>query len=351
MAEIVGTASFTTSSSMGQDRAVSPIDKRIVVFLAIAEFQILDLAGPYEVFEGANTALRAQGRAGGYQLVVASSTPRRVATSGGLGLHADTLPEPDRALDTLVIPGGNGPREVSADSTSAIWVRQVAPHCRRIATVCTGAFVAGRAGLLVGRTVATHWFRTQQLQAEFPDTVVDPDRLYLRDGELWSSGGVTAGVDLALALVEDDHDAELAQLVARHLVLSWRRPGGQSQYAVPMWAPRGTTPPVVHAQQLIDADPSADHRAGVLAAAVGLSERHLGRLFTAEIGEPPARYVERLRLQNARTLLENENNTVSAIAARCGFGTSETMRRTFVRRLGVPPEGYRDRFNQRRRSA
>jgi len=332
---------------MGQDRAGSPIDKRIVVFLAIAEFQILDLAGPYEVFEGANTALRAQGRAGGYQLVVASSTPGRVPTSGGLGLHADALPEPDRALDTLVIPGGNGPREVSADSTSAIWVRQVAPHCRRIATVCTGAFVAGRAGLLVGRTVATHRFRTQQLQAEFPDTVVDPDRLYLRDGELWSSGGVTAGVDLALALVEDDHDAELAQLVARHLVLSWRRPGGQSQYAVPMWAPRGTTPPVVHAQQLIDADPSADHRAGVLAAAVGLSERHLGRLFTAEIGEPPARYVERLRLQNARTLLENENNTVSAIAARCGFGTSETMRRTFVRRLGVPPEGYRDRFNQR----
>lgn len=192
----------------GSGSSRSPIDKRIVVFLAIAEFQILDLAGPYEVFEGANTAPRAQGRAGGYQLVVASSTPGRVATSGGLGLHADALPEPDRALDTLVIPGGNGPREVSADSTSAIWVRQVAPHCRRIATVCTGAFVAGRAGLLVGRTVATHRFRTQQLQAEFPDTVVDPDRLYLRDGELWSSGGVTAGVDLALALVEDDHDAD-----------------------------------------------------------------------------------------------------------------------------------------------
>jgi transcriptional regulator GlxA family with amidase domain len=186
------------------------------------------------------------------------------------------------------------------------------------------------------------------LKEEFPGAIVDPDRLYLRDGQLWSSGGVMAGVDLALALVEQDHDAEIAQVVARHLVLSWRRPGGQSQYAVPLWAPRGSTPPVARAQNLIEADPSGDHRAALLAASVGMSERHFARVFAAEIGEPPARYVEGVRLRAARILLETDDQTLSAIATRCGFGTAETMRRTFVRRLGVPPDTYRDRFTVRR---
>ncbi len=317
---------------------------RSVTFLAVPGLQVLDLAGPFEVFQGANAALAACGSSSGYELDVVSADPGRLRTSGGINLYAGPLPDPQLPIDTLVLPGGDGARKTTVDSPAVQWIRRAAPQARRVVTVCTGAFLAGRAGLLAGRTVATHWSRTQLLQDEFPDAVVDPDRLYVRDGSIWSSGGVTAGVDLALALVDDDHDADLAQLVARHLVLSWRRPGGQSQYAIPVWAPRGSTPPVSRAQNLIEADPSGDHRATVLAAKVGLSERHFARIFAAEIGEPPARYVEGVRVQAARTLLESAEETVASIASRCGFGTAETMRRTFVRRLGLPPERYRDRF-------
>ncbi len=317
---------------------------RAVTFLAFPGLQVLDLTGPYEVFHSVNTVLQSTGHAPGYDLRVVSADAGPLPTSGGIVLYADPLPDPELGIDTLVLPGGDGARKTPADSPAVQWIRRAAPHARRIATVCTGAFLAGRAGLLEGRTVATHWSRTEMLQDEFPGATVDPDRLYLRDGPLWSSGGVMAGVDLALALVEQDHDAEIAQVVARHLVLSWRRPGGQSQYAVPLWAPRGSTPPVARAQNLIEADPSGDHRAALLAATVGMSERHFARVFAAEVGEPPARYVEGVRLRAARTLLETDDQTVSAIASRCGFGTAETMRRTFVRRLGVPPDTYRDRF-------
>ncbi len=317
---------------------------RAVTILAVPELQILDLAGPFEVFQGANAALAARGESAGYQLDVVGAEPGRLRTSGGISLFVDPLPDPGLPIDTLLLPGGDGARKTPADSAAVRWIRAAAPHARRVVTVCTGAFLAGRAGLLSGRTVATHWSRTQLLQDEFPEAIVDPNRLYVRDGNLWSSGGVTAGIDLALALVDDDHDADLAQIVARHLVMSWRRPGGQSQYAVPMWAPRGSTAPVARAQNLIEADPSADHRAAVLAATVGMSERHFARIFAAEVGEPPARYVEGVRVQAARTLLVTETQTVSSIATRCGFGTAETMRRTFLRRLGVPPESYRDRF-------
>ncbi|SDP22968.1 Transcriptional regulator GlxA family, contains an amidase domain and an AraC-type DNA-binding HTH domain [Nakamurella panacisegetis] len=322
---------------------------RTVIFLAVPDLQILDLAGPMEVFHGADRVARSQSRAG-YDLAVVSASPGRLMTSGGLGIHAEALPDPATPIDTLVLPGGDGARATPTDSAAVSWIRQAAPHARRIATVCTGSFLAGRAGLLDGRRVATHWQRTGMLQSEFPTAEVDPDRLYLQDGDLWSSGGVTAGIDLALAMVEQDHSAETAQLVARHLVLSWRRPGGQSQYAVPTWAPRGRTPPIVRAQNLIDADPGGDHRAAVLAATVGMSERHFARVFSAEVGEPPARYVEATRMQAARTLLETDDQTVTAIAARCGFGTAETMRRTFIRRLGVPPDRYRERFHLTRSS-
>ena len=320
---------------------------RSVVFLAVPELQVLDLAGPFEVFQGVNGVLAARGAGVGYELSVVSAKPGRIRTSGGISLYAEPLPDPTLPIDTLVLPGGDGARATAADSPAVQWIARAAPQTRRIATVCTGAFLAGRAGLLAGRTVATHWSRSGLLQREFPEARVDPDRLYLRDGDLWSSGGVLAGVDLALALIEEDHHAEIAQLVARHLVMSWRRPGGQSQYAVPMWAPRGNTPPVARAQSLIEADPGADHRAPVLAARVGMSERHFARVFAAEIGEPPARYVEGVRMQAARTLLETDDQTVASIAARCGFGTSETMRRAFLRRVGVPPESYRERFTVR----
>lgn len=198
-----------------------PVPRR-VVFLAVPDLQILDLASPLEVFNGAHRAAEAPGKAG-YEIDVVSADPGRLPTSGGLDIYAGALPDPRCRIDTVILPGGDGARATPPDSPAISWIRAVAPQTRRIATVCTGAFLAGRAGLLVQRRVATHWLRTDLLQAKFPTAKVDPDRLYVQDGNLWSSGGVTAGIDLALAMVEQDHNAEIAQIVARHLVLSWWR--------------------------------------------------------------------------------------------------------------------------------
>jgi transcriptional regulator GlxA family with amidase domain len=223
-------------------------------------------------------------------------------------------------------------------------VRALAGRAERIVTVCSGTFVAAAAGLADGKRVATHWARASTLQRDFPAIEVDPEPIYCRDGTLWSSAGVTAGIDLALAIVEDDHTAEVAQVVARWLVMFLRRPGGQSQFATPIWTERAEQAPVREAQDLIDADPGADHRVGRLAARVGMSERHFMRCFTAAVGTSPAQYIAGVRVEAARRALESTTDTVDTIAERCGFGTAETMRRTFTRRLGVSPDQYRRRF-------
>jgi transcriptional regulator GlxA family with amidase domain len=313
---------------------------RNVVMLAYPGVQILDIAGPHEVFAGAS-AIRQREE---YSIRVASVEGGLVRSESGLTIETQKLPPRTTEIDTLLIPGGNGVQRARHDERLLRWVRTVAPSARRIATVCSGAFVAAEAGLLDGQTVTTHWARADKLARDFPGVEVDPDPIYIRAGRLWTSAGVTAGIDLSLAMVEEDHGTEVAQTIARWLVMFLRRPGGQTQFAAPVWLPRAERTVVRELQHEIDRDPGGDHRVPALAQRAAMSPRHLTRVFTSEVGEPPGQYVERVRTEAARRALEEANEPVSAIARRLGFGTAETLRRTFVKRLGVPPDHYRKRF-------
>ena len=321
---------------------------RRVVIVAFPGIQSLDVVGPFEVFASATQVVRhSQPTAGGYEVSVVSTLGGTVASESSLGLASAPLPNLDdgsAAIDTLVLAGGTGVFEACHDAALMAWITAAAPQCRRVATVCTGTFLAAHAGLLEGRTVTTHWARAGRLAADFPTVVVDPDPIYVRDGNLWSSAGVTAGIDLSLALVEQDHGTDVAQTVARWLVMFLHRPGGQTQFAAPVWAPRAERSAVRAVQALIEAAPGGDHRLPTLAAAAAMSVRHFSRVFADEVGDTPGRYVERIRLEAARRELETTSDTLEVIAVRCGFGTSETLRRSFQRRVGVAPDAYRRRF-------
>lgn len=309
------------------------------MIVAFPGVQSLDVVGPYEVFAGATQMVP-----GAYEVSLCSVAGGPVASESGLAMASAALPAADEPIDTLVLPGGNGVHDARRDDALMEWIRAVAPRCRRVATVCTGTFLAAEAGLLAGRTVTTHWARAERLQDEFPALTVDPDPIYVHDGSLWTSAGVTAGIDLSLALVEEDHGTAVAQTVARWLVMFLHRPGGQTQFAAPVWAPRAERSTVRAVQSLVEAAPGGDHRLPVMAAAAAMSVRHFSRVFTNEVGETPGRYVERVRLEAARHDLETTGDTLDVIAARCGFGTAETLRRSFQRRLGVAPDSYRRRF-------
>lgn len=306
-----------------------------VAIVTFPGLQPLDAVGPHEVFAGAR---------GRYDVRLVAHEPGPVRTESGLQLHAEPLGDPT-AVDTLLLAGGFGVRAACEDTVLVDWIRRASAAAQRTATVCSGTFLAGAAGLLDGRRVTTHWARAEQLAERHPTADVDPDPIYVRDGDLWTSAGVTAGIDLALALVEEDHGPELAQTIARWLVMFLRRPGGQSQFAVPVWAEPAPPGPVRRAQDLVHAEPGADWRVESLARRVGMSPRHFSRSFTRQVGQSPGQYVATVRVEAARRLLEEEPHTTTAVVARrCGFGTAETLRRAFLRRLGVPPEQYRNRF-------
>ncbi len=319
--------------------------ERHVVIVTFDDVQPLDVVGPHEVFAGAHRAAAAAGQAGGYRVTLASAGWGGPVTSdSGLVLGTAPWPGSDERIDTLVIPGGDGAVSAAADETLLSFVQAAAPRCRRVATVCSGAFIAAAAGLLEGRRVTTHWARASRLHREHPGLEVDPDPIYVRDGKYWSSAGVTAGIDLSLALVEDDLGVEVAQTIARWLVMFLHRPGGQTQFASPVWMPRAERSTVRAVQTLVEAAPGGDHRLPNLAAAASMSVRHFTRVFTAEVGESPSRFVERTRVEAARRELETSGETLDLVATRCGLGSSETLRRVFHRRLGVSPEAYRRRF-------
>ncbi|MEU3885159.1 DJ-1/PfpI family protein [Streptomyces sp. NPDC029041] len=309
---------------------------RRVVFVVFDGFQPLDLTGPHEVFHSA----------GGYACEVVGPRAGPVRSVSGLVMEAahgvDTL-DP-AGTDTLVVVGGHGVDRARQDAELVAWVAAAAAGARRVASVCSGVFLLAAAGLLDERRVTTHWAREEQLTREHPQVRVDCDPIFVRDGRVWTSAGVTAGMDLALALVEDDLGRDAAHEVARRLVLFLRRPGGQSQFSVALWSRQPATDPVRAAVTAIHADPGARHDIAALAAHAGLSPRHLQRRFTAELGEPPAAYVERVRVEAAQRALTAGDEPVDAIARRCGFVTAETLRRTFHRRLGVAPSDYRARF-------
>lgn len=313
----------------------------IVVFDGV---QPLDAVGPHEVFAGAGPAAASVGRAGGYRVTLASRAGGTVHSESGLRLGTGPLPDDAQRIDTLVLAGGGGANAAAADARLVTWIRATAPRCGRVATVCSGAFLGAAAGLLDGRRVTTHWARARELRDAHPDLTVDPDPIYIRDGKVWSSAGVTAGIDLSLAMVQDDLGVDVAQTVARWLVMFLHRPGGQTQYASPVWVPRAERSTVRAVQELVEAAPGGDHRLPALAAAAAMSVRHFTRVFTAEVGESPSRFVERTRVEAARRELETTGDTHDVVAARCGLGSAETLRRVFQRHLAVSPDAYRRRF-------
>jgi len=319
---------------------------RHVVIVAFDGVQPIDAVGPHEVFSGAARAAAALGRDGGYRVTLASARGGPVRSESGLELGTGPLPRrPDRDdIDTLVLAGGPGVEAAARDDVLVSWIGAVATDCRRVATVCSGTFLAAASGLLEGRRVTTHWARARELGDAYPGLTVDPDPIYLRDGKFWSSAGVTAGIDLSLALVEEDLGVEVAQTVARWLVMFLHRPGGQTQFASPVWVPRAERSAVRAVQTLVESAPGGDHRIPALAAAAAMSVRHFTRVFTAEVGEMPSRFVERTRLEAARQELETTTDTLDVVADRCGLGSAETLRRVFHRHLGVSPDAYRRRF-------
>jgi transcriptional regulator GlxA family with amidase domain len=320
------------------------VPSRPVIIVAYPGVQSLDVTGPFEVFAGARRAAAACEIDAGYDVSVVTAAPGPVTTESGIALVASALPGPSARFDTLLVPGGQGVETARRDRELIGWIHRTAGRSRRTATVCSGAFLAAEAGLLDGRRATTHWARAEQLATEYPEIEVDADPIYLRDGNVWSSAGVTAGIDLALALVEDDLGTDVSQLIARWLVMFLHRPGGQTQFATPVWVRRAERSPVREAQARVEAAPAGDHRVAVLAESASLSERHFTRVFTSEVGETPSRFVERVRTEAARRELESTMDTLDVIATRCGFGSTDTIRRTFHRRLRTSPDAYRRRF-------
>ena len=319
---------------------------RSVLILGFPGVQSLDLVGPSEVFTSSTLCLQGMGRADdGYDVRVVSRNGEPATTGTGLALVAEPLPDPRDPVDTIVLPGGFGTDAARQNPDVIGWIQIAAENARRVVSVCTGAFLAAQAGLLDGCVATTHWAFAGQLAREFPKITVDPEPIFVRSSDhVWTAAGVTAGIDLALSLVEDDYGTEVAQTVARWLVLYLRRPGGQTQFAAPVWMPRAKRAPIRDVQEAIEAEPAGPHSIPELARRAAMSPRHFTRVFTDEVGEAPGAYVERIRTEAARRQLEETDDTVTVIAARCGFGTAETLRRNFVRRLGIPPDRYRKTF-------
>jgi transcriptional regulator GlxA family with amidase domain len=319
---------------------------RAVVLVVFDGFQSLDLTGPLEVFAGAETHRRYHGLAApAYTTTVVASSVEPVRASSGLTVVPDAaITTLRRPIDTLVVAGGDGARGALADPVLMRGVARLAGRSRRVTSVCTGAFVLAEAGLLDGRRATTHWSRCAELAARYPRVQVDPDPIFTRDGHLFTSAGVTAGMDLALALVADDLGRDVALDVARHLVLFLQRPGGQSQFSAQLATQLADRDEIRTLQQWIADHPAADCSVEALAARAAMSPRHLARVFVEGVGVTPARYVEQVRLEAARRRLEESNQAIEQVATSCGFGTSETMRRAFVRHLSVAPAAYRSRF-------
>lgn len=317
-----------------------------VVMLAYPDAQILDITGPLEVFSRAARWLRDEGRitelAYSVEIVAASAGPVRM--SSGLEIVAGRSFRKAKRIDTLLVSGGIGYAEACNDAGLIKWLRWQQPRVRRMASICTGALILARAGLLRGRRATTHWSYCDALRDADAAVEVDPDAIYVQQGNLYTSAGVTAGMDLALALVEEDWGRETALAVAQALVMYLKRPGGQSQFSSLMAAQESASDPFRELQIWIHAHLHEDLSVERLAAKRAMSPRNFARAFLREVGETPAKYIEHARLEAARRELAESRIGVDQVAARCGFGTAETMRRTFIRHLCISPHDYRHRF-------
>lgn len=314
---------------------------RRVVVVAFPGVQSLDVAGPVEVFAGANEV---SGRKE-YAITLATLDGLPCPTSSGLLLVPDAaVREIRQAPDTVVVAGGDGTAGAMREPKLLIGIARLARRARRVTSVCSGAFLLAEVGLLDGKRATTHWSACDLLARMYPQVDVDADPIYTRDGNVWTSAGVTAGMDLALALVEEDLGRDAALTIARRLVLFLRRPGNQSQFSAQLAAQVAERDGLREVQRWVAEHPDADITVATMAARAGMSERHFARSFRDEIGVTPARYVEQVRIEAARRLLEETDEGVEVVARRCGFGTAETMRRVFVRGVRLSPSEYRRRF-------
>lgn len=315
---------------------------RRIEVLAFPDCQLLDVAGPLQVFASANDRARIAGEPAPYEAVVVAAEPR-VRTSSGLELAVEPLAATEAPLDTLIVAGGFGVYGACDDAGLIDWIRARAGAARRAASVCSGAFLLASTGLLDGRRAVTHWHRCDEFRARFPKVRLEPDPIFIRDGDVWTSAGVTAGIDLALAMVEADLGRAVALDVARQLVVFLKRPGGQSQFSVALSLQDASGRfDDLHAWMALHLDEPltlAD-----LADKAAMSARSFSRHYRQATGRTPARAVEEMRLEAARRMLE-EGRAVARVARRCGFGAEETMRRAFLRRFGIGPQAYRERFS------
>jgi transcriptional regulator GlxA family with amidase domain len=302
--------------------------------LIFEDFQLLDAAGPIAVFD---TAAR-ECAMSPYRLRVMADAAGPVTSSSGAQLMAE--PFSDDPVDTLIVAGGRGTRDASLCHQTLAFISAAAGRARRIASVCTGAFILAAAGLLDGRRATTHWRHAAELARLYPLIQVEPDRIFIRDGAIWTSAGVTAGIDLALALVADDLGEAVAKRAAQQLVVYYRRPGGQSQFSALLEADRPDSrfsPVLGWARERLAERLSVDR----LADRAAMSTRHFARAFAAETGMTPAKAIERLRLEAAREQVESRAAPIESIAACTGFGDPERMRRAFIRAFGQPPQALR----------
>lgn len=310
---------------------------RVVVIVVFDDVTMLDVAGAGEVFAEAN-------RFGAdYRLRIASVDGRDVTTSIGTRLGVTDSIASIESADTVLVAGSDNLPRRAIDPELVDAIKAVAGRTRRLASICTGSFVLAQAGLLDGRRATTHWHDVRLFAKAFPDVTVEPDALYVRDGDVFTSAGVSSGIDLALALVEMDHGTELVREVARWLVVYLKRAGGQSQFSVLVEADPPPQSPLRKVTNAISADPAANHDVKALAARASLSTRQLTRLFQSELGTTPARYVEMVRIDAARAALD-AGRSVAESARLAGFGSPESLRRVFVDHLGLSPKAYRERF-------
>jgi transcriptional regulator GlxA family with amidase domain len=317
---------------------------RAVEIAAFPGVQLLDVTGPLQVFASANDWARDMGRPPPYAVrTVARRSP--VRTSSGLELVCAALPRADAPVDTLIAPGGGAVLAAAEDRTLVDWLKRRARRARRVVSVCSGAFLLGACGLLDGRRAATHWTMCQQLAGRFPKVRVENDPIFIEDGKVWTSAGVTAGIDLSLALVESDLGHDAAMAIARDLVVYLKRPGGQAQFSSILQMQSGD-PRFERLHGWIAGHLDGDLSVPALAGRMGMSERSFLRHYAKLTGTTPARAVERLRVEAARGLLGTTVLPVKRVAQRCGFGSEETMRRSFLRQIAVTPQDYRARFSR-----
>jgi transcriptional regulator GlxA family with amidase domain len=316
--------------------------KITIGMLVFPRFQLLDIAGPSDAFGEVKVL---SGGECEYELFIVGTTRGLVQSSSGLTVMPDrTIFDPCPHFDTLIIPGGLGIFNILEDTTIIDWIAKQGEECRRISAICNGVFALGAAGMINGKTVTTHWMDVPRLGSMFKRAVIEPDRIFVKDGHIYTTAGVTAGIDLSLVFIEEDYGRKMALDVAKYLVVYLRRSGGQSQFSPLLETQASGDSVVATVQEYVMANLDARHSLESLAERLDMSPRNLTRLFKKECGMSPMSYVNDARIDVARRYLESTDLSYKEIAQRCGMESAEALRRIFMRRLDISPQEYRQRF-------